>query len=201
MTRRVRLTILLGCAALTLTIAAVSLVTLLTHGVAPALAATGVAADTTSTPAGSPTPAAVATISAGSAGSIAPAAPTLTSATIAVGLTCVTAVIGLIIAVVTLSALLRGGYGPFLRAMMFGSKVKGAARSAKSGQFAQSDWNDGGSWDASHTLNYRPSHDARDDTYGSYSSYPYHPYDERERTRSDRSRRRAPTRSRRGGWD
>lgn len=192
MTQRVRLTTLLGCAALLLTVAAISLAALLASGGASALAAAGVAADATGTPAGSPTPAAVPTISAGSAGSIAPAAPALTGATIAVGLTCVTTVIGLIIAVVTLSALLRGGYGPFLRAMVFGSKVKGAA---------QSEWNDGGSWDASHTLNYRPGPDERDDAFAPYNSYPYNAYDKRADVRGDRSRRRAPTRSRRGGWD
>lgn len=193
MMRRVRLTTLLGCAALLLTVAALSFATLLTGSVAPALAAAGVAADATGTPAGSPTPAAVPTISAGSAGSITPAAPTLTGATIALGLTCVTAVIGLIIAVATLSALLRGGYGPFLRAMVFGSKAaKGSA---------QTSLNDGDSWDTSHTLNYRPGPDARDDAFAPYTSYPYNAYDERASAPGDRSRRRASSRSRRGARD
>jgi hypothetical protein len=189
MTRRVRLTALLGSATLLL-IALASLIALLVGGAAPVLAAAAAAADDTPTPLGSPTPAAVPTISAGTAGSIAPAAPTVTGATIALGLTCVTAVIGLIIAVVTLRALLRGGYGPFLRALIFGSKAGGA----------QENLNDG-TWDASHTLNYRPG--ARDDSFEPHSAY-----DERSgarrsgaRTRGDRSRRRTPDRSRRSRWE
>lgn len=191
MTRRVRLTTFLGSAALLL-FALASLIALLASGAAPALAAAGVAADDTPTPLGSPTPAAVPTISAGTAGSIAPAAPTVTGATIALGLTCVTAVIGLIIAAVTLSALLRGGYGPFLRAMLFGSKASAA----------QSNLDDG-AWDASHTLNYRPGPNARDDFFEPQSAY-----DERSggrrsgaRARGDRSRRRAPARSARDRWE
>jgi hypothetical protein len=191
MTRRVRLTALLGSAALLLT-ALASLIALLVGGAAPVLAAAAAAADDTPTPLGSPTPAAVPTISAGTAGSIAPAAPTVTGATIALGLTCVTAVIGLIIAVVTLRALLRGGYGPFLRALVFGSKAGGA----------QENLNDG-TWDASHTLNYRPGPSARDDSFEPHSAY-----DERSgarrsgaRTRGDRSRRRTPDRSRRSRWE
>lgn len=192
MSRRVRLTVTLGSAALLLLIAFAALIALLA-GAAPALAAAGVAADDTPTPLGSPTPAAVPTISAGSAGSIAAAAPTVTGATIALGLTCVTAVIGLIIAVVTLRALLRGGYGPFLRAMVFGSKARGGASAHL----------DDGAWDASHTLNYRPGPNARDDYFEPQSAY-----DERSgarragaRARGDRSRRHAPTRSRRERWD
>jgi hypothetical protein len=188
MTRRVRLTALLGSAALLL-IALASLIALLVGG-APVLAAAAVAADDTPTPLGSPTPAAVPTISAGTAGSIAAAAPTVTGATIALGLTCVTAVIGLIIASVTLRALLRGGYGPFLRALVFGSKAGGAREHL----------NDG-AWDASHTLNYRPGPGARDDSFEPHSAY-----DERSgarrsgaRTRGDRSRRRAP--ARRSRWE
>lgn len=191
MSRRVRLTATLGSAALLL-ITFAALIALLA-GAAPALAAAGVAADDTPTPLGSPTPAAVPTISAGSAGSIAAAAPTVTGATIALGLTCVTAVIGLIIAVVTLRALLRGGYGPFLRAMVFGSKARGGASAHL----------DDGAWDASHTLNYRPGPNAGDDYFESQSAY-----DERSgarragaRARGDRSRRHAPTRSRRERWD
>lgn len=191
MTRRVRLTATLGSAALLL-IAFAALAALLA-GAAPVLAAAGVAADDTPTPLGSPTPAAVPTISAGSAGSVAAAAPTITGATIALGLTCVTAVIGLIIAVATLRALLHGGYGPFLRAMVFGSKARGGASAPL----------DDGAWDASHTLNYRPGPNAHDDYFEPQSAY-----DERSgahragsRARGDRSRRRAPARSRRDRWE
>ena len=191
MSRRVRLTVTLGSAALLL-IAVAALIALLASA-APALAAAGVAADDTPTPLGSPTPAAVPTISAGSAGSIAATAPTVTGATIALGLTCVTAIIGLIIAIATLRALLHGGYGPFLRAMVFGSKARGGPPAHL----------DDGAWDASHTLNYRPGPTARDDFFE-----PQNAYDERSgarragsRAHGDRSRRRAPTRSRRDRWE
>ncbi|HEX2347515.1 MAG TPA: hypothetical protein VHI51_03680, partial [Ktedonobacterales bacterium] len=133
------------------------------------------------------------TISAGSAGSIAATAPTVTGATIALGLTCVTAIIGLIIAIATLRALLHGGYGPFLRAMVFGSKARGGPPAHL----------DDGAWDASHTLNYRPGPTAPDDFFE-----PQNVYDERSgarragsRAHGDRSRRRAPTRSRRDRWE
>jgi len=191
MSRRVRLTVTLGSAALLL-IAVAALIALLASA-APALAAAGVAADDTPTPLGSPTPAAVPTISAGSAGSIAATAPTVTGATIALGLTCVTAIIGLIIAIATLRALLHGGYGPFLRAMVFGSKARGGPPAHL----------DDGAWDASHTLNYRPGPTAPDDFFE-----PQNVYDERSgarragsRAHGDRSRRRAPTRSRRDRWE
>jgi hypothetical protein len=207
MKRSVRLTATLWGAALLLSLLALaSLVGMLVGGVAPVFAASAVAAvaadaTATITPTGSPTPAAVPTISAGSAGSIAPAAPALTGATIATALTCVTTLIGLVIAIITLSILLRGGYGPFLRAMIFGAKRgKGAE--------ANSDMNDGG-WDASHTLNYRPGPDGFDDPFAGYGAYD-DPVGSRRssrggsRGRGDRSGgsdRRGASRPRRNGWE
>ncbi len=207
MKRSVRLTATLWGAALLLSLVALaSLVGILVGGIAPAFAASAVAAvaadaTATITPTGSPTPAAVPTISAGSAGSIAPAAPALTGATIATALTCVTTLIGLVIAVITLSILLRGGYGPFLRAMIFGGKRgKGAETSGDL---------DDGRWDASHTLNYHPGPDDFGDPFAGYGAYD-EPVGARRGSRggsrgrgerSGGSGRRGASRPRRNGWD
>ncbi len=156
MRRGVRLIGAVGAATLPLA-ALASLSWLLAGHVAAAFAAPVVTAD--GTPATATTPIAVPTIAAGSATSIAPAAPTLTGVTIATGLTCVTAIVGLLIAIITLRILLRGGYGPFLRALLFGTKrARGAQRDATADA-------DGGLWDASHTLNYRPNSGADDNFY------------------------------------
>ncbi|HEY7849380.1 MAG TPA: hypothetical protein VIC27_04905 [Ktedonobacterales bacterium] len=209
MKRSVRLTATLWGAALLLIFTFVALAVALATGVAPVFAAAAIAAGATATstpitPVGTPTPAAVPTISAGTAGSIAPAAPTLTGATIATSLTCVTTIIGLLIAVITLGILLRGGYGPFLRALVFGGK-KGKGGDLNADQ-------DDGHWDASHTLNYRPGPDGFDDRFAGYNDYD-EPANARRgsRGRGDRSgesprgrggaRRRAPAgNSRRNDW-
>ncbi|HZC05965.1 MAG TPA: hypothetical protein VE338_10015 [Ktedonobacterales bacterium] len=167
MKRSVRLTAAMWSAALLLIlIAFASLIGALVSGSATIAAASAMApADATASviPSGSPTPVAVPTISAGTSGLIAPAAPALAGATIATTLTCVTTIIGLLIAVVTLTNLLRGGYGPFLRALIFGGKRKG-----KNGE---PDGLDEGHWDASRTLNYRPGPGAYDDPFASYNSF------------------------------
>lgn len=217
MKRSVRLTAAMwGAALLLIVIALASLIGALVNGSTPSVTAAAlVPADATTTPIGSPTPAAVPTISAGSAGSISPAAPPLAGATIATALTCVTTVIGLILAVVTLTILLRGGYGPFLRALIFGGK-KGKQDADGSA--------DGGAWDASHTLNYHPGPSAHDDPFASYNAYDEPASSRRgsssrggsRRDRRDRrghadgagvprgrsgARRHAPTRSRERGWE
>ena len=58
---------------------------------------------------------------------------------IATGLSCITALLGIIIAVVALLTLLQGGYGPFLRALALGKRAaetgatgKGSAKDGKS---------------------------------------------------------------------
>ena len=203
MKRSVRLTATLWGAALLLSLVALaSLVGILVGGVAPVFAASYVAAvaadaTTTITPVDTPTLAAVPTISAGSTGSIAPAAPALTGATIATALTCVTTLIGLVIAIITLSILLRGGYGPFLRAMIFGAKR------GKGGETG-SETDDGG-WDASHTLNYRPGPDQFGDPFAGHGGYDEPVGAQRgSRGRGDRSGgsgRRGASRPRRDGWE
>src|SRR5487761_1914413 len=117
MKRSVRLTFTLSVGALVVGWL-VTLVWLAFRGAGPALAAPALPADT-------PTPFTVPTISAGSSGVVTPAAPPTAGVTLAYTLTCVTTIIGLIITVVTLAIMLRGGYGPFLRALFFGGKRRG----------------------------------------------------------------------------
>jgi hypothetical protein len=227
MKRSIRLAVVL--CAIVLLLALIPLTWSLIHSALPVDAAAAVAADDTPTaaatitPVGTPTPLAVPTISAGSTAITAPAAPTLTGVTVATALTCVTTIIGLVIAIVTLNILLRGGYGPFLRALIFGGKRRRGKGSENGDDGADADE---GLWDASHTLNYRPGPDARNDPHAAYD-----PFDEpvssrrggssrgasrtrggeRDARRSDRydeparsrsgSGRRAPSRSRRNDWD
>ena len=169
MKRSVRMTATLSGAALLLAlISFVALTWFVVGGSGLALAAPAIAADGTpsGTPVDTPTPFTASSISAGASSAIAPAAPSTGSITIAATLTCVTTIIGLIIAVVTLTILLRGGYGPFLRAMLFGAKARGKGQEG----FA-SDERDNGLWDASHTLNYQPGPGAHDDPYSPYGAY------------------------------
>src|SRR5487761_2283657 len=149
MKRSVRLTFTLSVGALVVGWL-VTLVWLAFRGAGPALAAPALPADT-------PTPFTVPTISAGSSGVVTPAAPPTAGVTLAYTLTCVTTIIGLIITVVTLAIMLRGGYGPVLRALFFGGKRRGK----KHADEAVSE--DDGAWDASHTLRYRPGPDAREE--------------------------------------
>ena len=205
MKRSVRMTAVLAGAALLLALFAfVALAWSLAGGAGLALAAPSIAADGTpsGTPVDTPTPFTASSITAGSSNAIAPAAPSTGGIAIAVTLTCATTIIGLIIAVVTLTILLRGGYGPFLRAMIFGSKARGKGQKGSA-----SAEQDNGMWDASHTLNYQPGPAAHDDPFAPYAGYDA--YDEpvaarrgsgsrggsrsrggeRERRRSDRSDR------------
>lgn len=228
MKRSIPPTVMRAGAALLLALGAIiSMSLLLASGAASALAAPAIVAD--STPADTPTPFAVPTISAGAAASVTAAAPTTTGITIAAGLTCITTIIGLVIAIITLRSLLRGGYGPFLRALVFGSKARGAGGGASAKATS-------GQWDASHTLNYRSGPDAREEPMfprGARDEFAgYDPYDQPggssrrsgsrggSRSRRDerdarsgrraeranapsraRDGRRAPSTTRRNGWD
>ncbi len=170
MKQSVRLLVVL-CAVVLLLALAPLMMSIATSGTTTVYAAPVVAADDTptGTPADTPTPLPASNVSSSStsssSGSIAPATPSMVGIIIATVLTCIMGVAGLVITYMTLTRLLRGGYGPFLRAMVFGSKGTGASDAASTG--------DGGIWDASHTLNYRPrsgersnsrtSNDARDE--------------------------------------
>src|SRR5487761_2764823 len=150
MKRSVRLTFTLSVGALVVGWL-VTLVWLAISGAAPAL------------PADTPTPFTVPTISAGSSGVVTPAAPPTAGVTLAYTLTCVTTIIGLIITVVTLAIMLRGGYGPFLRALFFGGKRRGKKHVDEAAS------EDDGAWDASHTLRYRPGPDAREEDVSAFA--------------------------------
>lgn len=170
MKQGVRLLVVL-CAVIFLLALAPLMVSIVATGATTVYAAPMVAADDTptSTPADTPTPIPASNITtnspSGSSDQIVAATPSMTGIIIATTLTCIMGIAGLVITYMTLTRLLRGGYGPFLRAMVFGSKGTGASDAAST--------DDGGIWDASHTLNYRPgsgersnsrrSNDARDE--------------------------------------
>jgi hypothetical protein len=104
--------VLVGAAVVAL--AGASLLIAIAPGVASAAPLIGAAATPTLDPLIVPTSAAGA-----GASSVTPAISTSSSGVeVAFVLSCVTSIAGLIIAVVTLTALIRGGYGPFLRALM-----------------------------------------------------------------------------------
>src|SRR5487761_2769899 len=71
--------------------------------------------------------------------------------------------ISLIITVVALAIMLRGGYGPFLRALFFGGKRRGKKHVDEAAS------EDDGAWDASHTLRYRPGPDAREEDVSAFA--------------------------------
>lgn len=167
MKQGVRLLVVL-CAVILLLALAPLMVSIVTTGATTAYAAPMVAADDTptSTPADTPTPIPASNIttnsSSGSSNQIVAAAPSMTGIIIATTLTCIMGVAGLVITYMTLTRLLRGGYGPFLRAMVFGSKGGGAKDATTT--------DDGGVWDASHTLNYRPRSGERSNPNASYGA-------------------------------
>lgn len=167
MKQGVRLVVVLCAVVLMLALAPLML-SIATSGTTTVYAAPMVAADDTptGTPADTPTPLPASNITSNStsspSGPIAPATPSMIGIIIATTLTCITGIAGLVIAYMTLTRLLRGGYGPFLRAMVFGSKGSAANDVATT--------DSGGIWDASHTLNYRPRPGERSNSRASYDA-------------------------------
>lgn len=89
----------------------------------PAVAATGTPA---ATPTILPTPTAVVFPK----DTIAPIGPSMVGFVISATLTCGATVIAVIIAAFSLTALLRGGYGPFLRTLVYGPKTTNTQKGA-----------------------------------------------------------------------
>lgn len=85
---------------------------------APAAAATG-------TPTASPTILPTPTSIVLPKDSISPAGPQMIGFVIAATLTCGATVVAVIVAAFSLMALLRGGYGPFLRTLVYGPQARG----------------------------------------------------------------------------
>ncbi len=168
MKQGVRLLVVL-CAVIVLLALAPLMVSIGANGATTVYAAPVVAADDTptSTPADTPTPIPASNITtnttSGSSNQIVAATPSMTGIIIATTLTCIMGIAGLVITYMTLTRLLRGGYGPFLRAMVFGSKGTGANDTAST--------DEGGVWDASHTLNYRPRSSERSNPRDGYDEY------------------------------
>ncbi len=104
---------------------------LLAGGAVAALAAPAAAtAATTATPGVTPTIFPTPTAIVFPKDTIAPAGPSMVGFVISATLTCFATVIAVIVAAVSLTLLLRGGYGPFLRTLVYGPKALNTQGSA-----------------------------------------------------------------------
>lgn len=148
---------------------------LLLGGVGAAVAAPAAPAAATGTPTTAPTVLPTPTSIVVPQDTVAPAGPQMTSFVLAATLTCGATVVALIIAAVSLMLLMRGGYGPFLRTLVYGPQGRGAGSATS----AEDD--------------YFPSRGAFGADDGASGT--------RRAGRSGRSGRRAPGRSRRRDRD
>ncbi len=97
------------------------------------------------------------TVSSGSdspLGSLSPGAISSNGLLLATSLSCVVAILGLIVAVIAMSRLINGGYGPFLKVLVLGKRAGGPRGKAGAVADAYGDGGDHGDWGSSGAYEY-----------------------------------------------